>query len=66
MVLEPDLGDELDRRHLPTTTLAGWRQFVTAEPVSLNLLAWAVYDALDPARRGFGKAAILIDRAERT
>jgi hypothetical protein len=51
MVVEPDLGEELDARRLPTTTLAGWRQFVAARPASLTLPERAVYDALEPGRR---------------
>jgi len=48
VVTEADAG-LIDDRRAPTTTLAGWRQFVQDDPVTLDLLPEAERAALDPA-----------------
>ena len=50
VVNAPDLGIVDDRR-APTTTLAGWRQFVQDDPVTLHLLPEADQTGLDAAGR---------------
>ena len=42
----------IDDRRAPTTTLAGWRQFVQDDPVTLRLLPEPEWAALDDASRG--------------
>jgi Bacterial TniB protein len=50
VVNAPDLGIVDDRR-APTTTLAGWRQFVQDDPVTLHLLPESQWAAVDAAGR---------------
>ncbi len=45
-----DLGI-IDERRIPTTSLAGWRQFVLEDPISLDLLPDVEWAALDPGKR---------------
>jgi hypothetical protein len=42
----------IDDRRAPTTTLAGWRQFVQDDPIALDLLPEPERAALDAAGRG--------------
>jgi Bacterial TniB protein len=50
VVTAPDLGI-IDDRRAPTTTLAGWRQFVQDDPVTLDLLPEPDWVALDAVNR---------------
>jgi hypothetical protein len=50
VVNAPELGI-IDDRRAPTTTLAGWRQFVQDDPVTLDLLPEADLAGLDAASR---------------
>jgi hypothetical protein len=48
VVSAPELGI-IDDRRAPTTTLAGWQQFVQDDPVTLDLLPepdWAGLDSM--------------------
>jgi len=58
VVSAPELGI-IDDRRAPTTTLAGWRQFVQDDPVTLDLLPDADWAALDMAsRNGYDETRI--------
>jgi len=50
VVTAPGLGI-IDDRRAPTTTLAGWQQFVQDDPVTLDLLPDPDWAALDAASR---------------
>ncbi len=68
VVTTPSLGI-IDDRRAPTTTLAGWRQFVQDDPVTLDLLPepdWATLDAAsrteyDEARIKYHSELIVVE-----
>ena len=51
MVVMPGETGLADDRRAPTTTLAGWRQFVQDDPAALELLPDQDWAGLDPASR---------------
>ena len=51
MVVAGPVGDPIEDRREPTTTLSGWRRFIDTPPATFDLLPAHVLDALSPEDR---------------